>query len=225
MDEAEMQEMVRYLAEFVSDNRFAKFQSVIQSRTKQVTVVLEDLYQEHNISAVLRSCDCFGVQDVHIIENKNSFKVNQDIALGSSKWLSLNRYKGSGATDNCLQKLKSQGYKIIATTPHENDCILDDLQVDEKTALVFGTELHGISETVRAKADGFVRIPMFGFTESFNISVSVALCLHALIGKVHRLPHWKLSSSEQQAILFEWLKTSVESSDLLIKDFIKKNSA
>ncbi len=222
LNHTERAALIQFLSQFVSDGRLAKFNGVVQNRTKHLTIVLEDLYQEHNISAVLRSCDCFGIQDVHIIENKNNFKINQDIALGSSKWLSLHKYK-SGTTA-ALQNLKAKGYKIIATTPHENDCILDDLNVDQKTALVFGTELHGISNEVRQLADGFVRIPMFGFTESFNISVSVALCLHLLIKKTHALPNWTINAEEQENIKLNWLATSIDSSDLLIKEFLQKKT-
>src|ERR1035437_10180461 len=128
-------ELVKYLSGFVTENRLKRFEEVLQHRTRHLTVVLEDIYQPHNASAVLRSCDCFGIQDVHIIENKNQYTVNQDIALGSSKWLNLIKYTDEpNNTIACITELKKKGYKIIATSPHKNDCIIQDLGITDKTA-------------------------------------------------------------------------------------------
>ena len=214
-------DLINYLATFISDGRWAKFNKVIDDRTKHITVVLEDLYQPHNASAVLRSCDCYGVQDIHIVENKNKFSVNQDISLGSAKWLSLHKYKqGANNSLDCIHQLKSKGYKIICTTPHKDDCNLDQLEINSKTALVFGTELTGISKDFIENADGFIKIPMYGFTESFNISVAVALCLQVLITKLRALDiEWTLNKEEKEAILLQWLRNTVKSSDLIEKDY------
>lgn len=218
------QHLINYLSEFVSDERRAKFEQVIQYRTRHITIVLEDLYQPHNASAVLRSCDCFGIQDVHIIENKNTYKVNQDIALGSSKWLNLISYKKQADNSKtCIAALKKKGYKIIATSPHKNDCSIQDLDITCKTALIFGTELKGISSEVMEQADGFVKLPMFGFTESFNISVSAALCLHNLVHKLHESPiNWRLSEEEKEQVMLQWLRNSIRSSKLIEEDYFSK---
>src|SRR5690606_12525524 len=145
---------------------------------------LENLFQPHNASAVLRSCDGFGIQDIHIIENYNKYKPNREIDMGSSKWLNTIKYKEKeNNTVECIRHLKSKGYKIVATTPHENDCLIDDLPLDQPTALLFGTELTGLTKEALNEADAFVKIPMFGFTESFNISVSVALALYSVTQK------------------------------------------
>lgn len=219
-------ELINYLSGFASEERVKKFESVINNRTRHITIVLEDIYQPHNASAVLRSCDCFGIQDVHIIENKNQYSVNEDIALGSSKWLNLVKYKTHpNNTLACISDLKKRGYKIIATSPHKNDCIIQDLDITSKTALVFGTELKGISEEVIQHADGFVKIPMFGFTESFNISVSAALCLHTLVHKLHQSGiQWQLSGEEKEQVMIEWLRNSINRSDLIEEEFYKKKN-
>ena len=224
---SENKELIEYLSGFVSENRRAKFDEVINNRTRHITIVLEDLYQPHNASAVLRSCDCFGIQDVHIIENKNRYTVNQDIALGSSKWLNQVKYKeDTNNTLACIQALKKQGYKIIATSPHKNDCTIHELDISSKTALVFGTELKGISEEVLEHADGFVKIPMFGFTESFNISVSAALCLHTLVHKLHNSRiNWQLSEEEKELVLLDWLRNTISSSELIEAEYHKKRSS
>lgn len=219
-------ELITYLSQFISETRRAKFDTVLDFRTRHITIALEDLYQPHNASAVLRSCDIFGIQDIHIIENKNAYTVNKDIALGAPKWLNLHRYrKEENNSLDCIQKLKAQGYRIVATTPHEKDCNLEDLSIDKPLALFFGTELTGISDTVREHADEFVKIPMYGFTESFNISVSAALCLHTLKEKLHKsTANWHLNESEKDELLLRWLKNSIPKVELIEKDYIAKNS-
>ncbi len=219
-----MEELLRYLEQFAPEGKIELFQEKIKDRTKHITVVLEDIFQPHNASAVLRSCDCFGVQDVHIIENRYKYQVNPDVALGSSKWLNLNKYnKAEQNTIACFNTLKEQGYKIIATTPHKDDFSLYDIPVDEKLAIVFGTEKEGLSKTALAHADGFMRIPMYGFTESFNISVSAALSLYELTKRIRQDDSikWQLNDSDKVETLLEWTKSAIKSADLLIERFNK----
>lgn len=219
-------ELITYLSQFISETRRGKFDTVLDYRTRHITIALEDLYQPHNASAVLRSCDIFGIQDIHIIENKNAYTVNKDIALGAPKWLNLHRYrKEENNSLDCIQKLKAQGYRIVATTPHEKDCNLEELSIDKPLALFFGTELTGISDTVREHADEFVKIPMYGFTESFNISVSAALCLHTLKEKLHKSKaNWHLNEEERDELLLRWLRNSIPKVELIEKDYIAKKS-
>ena len=217
------EKLLDYLLDFVSENKKQLFEKIIQSRTKHITVILEDIFQPHNASAVLRTCDCFGIQDVHIIENKNIYEVNPDVALGSSKWLNLYKYN---STDNntieAFNSLREKGYRIVATTPHENNCLLEELNLDSKIALVFGTELEGLSEIAINNADEFVKIPMYGFTESFNISVSAAIILHFLTEKLKKSNiNWELSEKEIIDIKLNWVKNVVKRSDLLEKKFLK----
>lgn len=216
-------ELINYFSELVSDGRKAKFEEVLNFRTRHIAIVLEDLYQPHNASAVLRSCDIFGIQDIHVVENKNAYTVHRDIALGSPKWLNIHKYKNNENNSlHCIEQLKAQGYRIVATTPHERDCSIWDLPVNKPLALVFGTELTGISDTVREHADEFVKIPMFGFTESFNISVSAALCLHTLVTKLHKTDiNWHLNNKEKQELLLTWLRNSIRKSDVIEKNFLK----
>jgi tRNA (guanosine-2'-O-)-methyltransferase len=171
--------LLDYLETMITEQRKEKFGEILRNRTRFITIVLEDIFQPHNASAVLRTCDCFGIQDVHIIENRNRYEVNPDVALGSSKWLTLHKYnKAENNTAECLSRLKEEGYRIIATTPHKDDFTPQTLPIGSKFALVFGTELEGLTETAISMADGFVRIPMFGFTESEHqcIRRDIALC-------------------------------------------------
>jgi len=172
----------------------------------------------------LRSAESFGIQNVHFIENNNSLKISDDVAMGSSNWIDIHRYKNyENNTHQALTKLKKQGFKIIATTPHTNAFTIDKLPVDKKFALVFGTEIEGISQTVKKMADEFVKIPMFGFTESFNVSVCAALCMYELTTRIRStVTNYFLNEKEQTHVYFNWLKTSVKNSDGLIENYLKK---
>ncbi len=222
MNLSQRKKLLEHLLQFVSDNKRAKFNEIIQSRTLYITVVLEDLFQPHNASAVLRSCDCFGVQDVHIIENENKFDLSKNVAMGSSKWLTMKIYKQlENNTLDAYEKLRADGYRIVATTPHSNDQMLEDLSLDGKIALVFGTELEGLSQLAINNADEHVKIPMYGFTESFNISVSAALSLFYLTEKLRKLEiDWMLSQEEKLEIMTNWCRRVIKKSELIEKDFL-----
>lgn len=219
-------ELIEYLSDFVSENRNDLFQKIIQYRTRYITVALEDIYQSQNASAVLRTCDCFGIQDVHIIENENTYDINPDVALGSNQWLNLHKYNNKEQnTSDAVRALKKQGYRIVATTPHTNDVEINELDLSRgKIALMFGTELRGLSQTALDMADEFVKIPMYGFTESFNISVSAAIILSTLTNKLHqnRELNWQLSEIEKENILVEWYKNTIKDSTGVIKRFYEK---
>ena len=219
-------ELLQYLLTFISNERKLRFEDVIKYRTKYITVVLEDIFQSHNASAVLRSCDCFGIQDVHIIENRNEYTLSDNVALGSSKWLSLHTYKHEEQnTVKTIKKLKKDGYRIIATTPHKNDSNLEDFSLDGKFALLFGTELEGLSDEAMESANEFVKIPMYGFTESFNISVSAALSLHYLSEKLRKSDiDWQITKEEKIDIQLDWLRNSIRKADVIEKEFLKSKN-
>lgn len=215
--------LLSHLLEFISDNKKQLFEKIIQYRTKHITVVLEDIYQSQNASAVLRTCDCFGIQDVHIIENKHEYQINPDVALGSTKWLNLIKYNSKeNNTLETFENLRKNGYRVVATTPHKNDCTLENLDFTSKFALVFGTELHGLSEIAIDNSDDFVKIPMYGFTESFNISVSAAIMLHYLTYKLRDSEiDWQLNEQEMTDIKLNWVRQVVKSSEQLERKFLK----
>lgn len=200
----------------VSVHKKDLFSQIIKNRSRHLTVVMEDIFQSQNASAVLRSADCFGIQDVHIIENRNEYTLNPQVSLGSSKWLSLYKYNSEkNNTQVAYENLRKKGYQIVATTPHLNDVSLNELDISKKTALVFGTEMQGLSTYAIENADIHMKIPMYGFTESFNISVSAALCMHFLSEKMRNSNEndWQLSDSEQNEILLSWAKSVVKSSN------------
>jgi tRNA (guanosine-2'-O-)-methyltransferase len=208
--------MLSKFYEHISDNKKGLFEEIILNRTKHITVVLENIFQPHNAAAVLRSCDCFGVQDVHIIENDWKYSPNKEIDMGSSKWLNLHRYNNlENNTLRTISSLKEKGYQIVATTPHKNDCLIDELPIDKPVALMFGTELTGLSDIALEHADAFVKLPMYGFTESYNISVSVALALFNVTERMRKAEDldWELTPEEQVEIKLQWAKKVVKRSE------------
>jgi len=219
-------QLINYFKNFVTEERIKRFDAVIKNRTRHITIALEDIYQSHNTSAVLRTCDCFGIQDVHIIENKNKYSVNPDIALGSSKWLNIYEYNShENNTLDCINKLKEKGYKVFATSPHADALEISEINLNQKITLLFGTEKEGLSEIALKNADEHVKIPMYGFTESFNISVSAALSLFYLTEKLrHSDINWRLNEDDINPILIEWYKNTIKDADLLEHRFLSGKS-
>jgi len=206
-------EFLNYLEDFVTDKRKETFQKVLENRTRHFTVVLEDIFQPHNSSAVIRSCDVFGLQDVHIIQNKYSSKVSRHVAKGSQKWLDIKKHNQSATnTQDCLDALRNDGYQIIATTPHNESCILHEFDITKKSAFVFGVEKEGVSEFTMNQADGYLKIPMVGFTESLNISVAAAIILQDVTSKLRSSTiDWKLSKKEKETLYADWIQKSIKS--------------
>jgi len=194
------------LVQLVSEHKGELFDEIAAQRTDYINVVIENLYKEHNASAVLRTCDCYGIKKLHVIENENQYKVNRDIALGAGKWVDVETHTlGKSPTLECIKTLKQRGYKIIATTPHTDEFDIYNLPIDEPMAFFFGTEFSGLSDAVLEQCDMRVKVPMYGFTESFNISVSAAILLSALRKRLSDSNfHWKLSVGDQIRLKTEW---------------------
>ena len=222
-----MKELIAHLSNFVTNERWNRFQEVLSERTNYLTVVLENIYQPLNASAVLRSADCFGIQDVHVIENYNEFTPDREVAMGASRWLNIQHYnEQDNNTLQCIQKLKKQGYRIVATTPHKNNCNLQDYDLTKgKTALLFGTETEGLTDVALKEADEYLKIPMYGFTESFNLSVAVAVCLQHLSHQLRKENlDWQLNETAKNKTLLNWLRCSINRSEIVEKDFWRNRS-
>ena len=219
------EELYTWLSQFVTPARKQRIEEISLQRTRHITLVLEDIFQAHNASAVLRSCDCFGIQDVHIIENQNRYQVNPDVALGASGWLSLYTYnRKENNTSECIASLRKTGYRIVATSPRKDDVLIDELPIDQPFALLFGTELTGLSREALESADAFVKIPMYGFTESFNISVSAALCMANTVERLRKSGIcWQLSDSELLDLRLEWVCNTLRDPEAYIRDFLQRS--
>jgi len=214
-------QLLEYLLMYVTPQRQARFADVLDQRTRRITVVLEDFYDSHNIGAVLRTCDAFGVQDVHVIEDQHEFEHVPEIALGSQKWLTLHRYAGGpNPRIECVAALRRAGYRLLAVTPHAEAQSPEDVDVTQPCALAFGTEKEGLTSEIMSVADGAVRIPMCGFVESLNVSVAAALCLYPISKRLRSATaDWGLSSGEKRALLLEWVRRSVPHADALERHF------
>ena len=211
-----IEEQVKYLREFVVDDKNALFERLIQERTDYVTIVMEDLYQSHNQSAVMRSADCYGIQNVHLIENRNRYDSTSTVSQGAREWLTIHRHRKSGNnTPEALAELKSAGYRIIATTPHTNDVLVDELDLAKgKMAFILGTELTGVSDTE------FVKVPMYGFTESLNVSVCGAIIMYSVMQRLRRSGiDWHLTDKRKSEVLFQWYKNAIKASDEILERF------
>ena len=208
--------LLSYLEGFISEDRSRRFVDVLEARTRYITVAMEDVFQLHNTSAVIRSCDVFGVQEAHVIEARFGKRLDKNIAMGAQQWVDVHRHTNVKA---CITALRSNGYQIIATSPHANSSLLSDFVLDQKTALFFGTEKEGLSKTVLDSADGFLKIPMAGFTESLNISVSAAIILQTLTTQLKKsnLP-WQLTEKDKLSLRLDWTKKSIKSiEDIMLR--------
>jgi tRNA (guanosine-2'-O-)-methyltransferase len=216
------------LRPFVSDRRWDRMQAVLDERSRHIGVAVEDIFQPHNASAVLRSCDAFGVQDVHIIENRNKYRVNPGVELGTAQWLSLFRYQGVRpgssvppleGTKEAFRALREKGYRIVATTPHRDAWDLESIPLETgPLVILFGAEKEGLSTYALDNADEYLKIPMRGFVESLNISVSAAITLQHLGARLRKSAvSWHLPAANRAIILNRWLRSSVKNSGAIIE--------
>ncbi|WP_027124824.1 TrmH family RNA methyltransferase [Gelidibacter mesophilus] len=213
-------QLLEHLETYLTPERKARFDTVLPNRTKHFTVATEDVYQLHNTSAVIRSCDVFGIQEVHIVEERNSKRIDREIAMGSQKWVDLKRFH---TVKDCIKSLKENGYQIVATTPHENDQVLSDFDISKKSCFFFGRETEGLSQDVLENADCYLKIPMVGFTESLNISVSAAIILQDVTNKLRQSNvNWQLTNQEQLEKRFDWISKTLKSYDDIVERFYEK---
>lgn len=221
-DSEKRRALIAHLEQFVTDTRKERLEEVLANRTRHVTVVLEDLYQTQNISAVMRSCECYGIQDAYIVENRNEFEIHKDISMGADKWLTLHHYPHAEHNmKQCIDDLHAKGYTVVATLPDEKKTTIQDLPIDRKTAFLFGTELTGLSEEAVRYADCNALIPMYGFTESFNISNSAAIILSHFSERLrHSDVDWHLSEEEREVLYFDWLQKSVRDPEGIIRHYL-----
>lgn len=213
---------INYLKNFVTTERFEKFLKALENRTKYITVALEDIFQQHNASAVVRNCEIFGIQNIYAIENKYTFEPNPEIFVGAANWVDIIKFnKNKNNTLDAIKYLKTEGYRIIATSPHYKNKDLRDFEIEKgKLALFFGSERPGISKIIEQNADEFLHINMCGLTDSLNISVSVGIILHHLVWKLHNSQiNWQLNKEEKDCLLLKWLCSSIKDSERILKRY------
>ncbi|WP_299107378.1 RNA methyltransferase [uncultured Winogradskyella sp.] len=212
--------LLEYLETFLTENRRDRFKEILPYRTKHFTVATEDVYQLHNTSAVMRTCDVFGIQELNIVEEVNSKSIDREIAMGAQKWVDLNRFQ---SITDCINDVKSKGYQIVATTPHMDDCELIDFDITKKSCFFFGRESQGLSQQVLDQADCFLKIPMVGFTESLNISVSAAIILQHVTAQLRKSAiDWQLTDEEIIEKRFDWIKKTIKDYDAIVERYHSK---
>ncbi|WP_178984051.1 TrmH family RNA methyltransferase [Winogradskyella helgolandensis] len=213
-------ELLKYLETFVTQGRIDRFKTILPNRTKHFTVATEDVYQLHNTSAVMRSCDVFGIQELSIVEEVNSKSIDREIAMGAQKWVDLNRYH---SITDCISDIRAKGYQIVATTPHRDDCELIDFDITKKSCFFFGRESQGLSQQVLDEADCYLKIPMVGFTESLNISVSAAIILQHVTAQLRKSDiKWQLKDEEIIEKRFDWIKKTLKDYDSIVERYKSK---
>ena len=213
--------LLEHLETFLTPRRIALFNKVIAERTNHFTVATQDVYQLHNTSAVIRSCEVFGIQNIHVIEERKPKRIDREIAMGAQKWVDVNRYSTS---KECIQELRKKGYQIVATTPYGESTALKDFNIEKPSAIFFGTEKEGLSDEILSEADCRLNIPMFGFTESLNISVSAAIILQSITSRLKSSEiNWQLSEEDKINLKYEWLKKCIKNSDSIIAQFNTEN--
>jgi tRNA (guanosine-2'-O-)-methyltransferase len=213
-----------HFSQYITDHKKQFIEKVLNERTRHITLVLEDIYQSQNASAVVRTCECLGLQDIHIIEDDSKYSVNKRVLKGANKWIDLHRYKmkGFNNTEICFRKLRDLGYRILVADPSPDGISINEIPTDKKLAIVMGNELNGSSEYALAHAEQKIVIPMHGFTESFNISVSAAICLNTLLTKLRSsTTSWQLSVEEKEILRLEWFRKVVRRSDLIEQEFLR----
>lgn len=221
-----MEDLINMLEEFVTPHKAQLIDQVLSQRTRHFAVILEDIYQDQNASAVMRTCDCFGIQDLYVTQDLHDYNINPNVVRGASNWVTLHKYEREpDSIKKCYTDLKNKGYKIVGTTPRTDSASIYDLDINDRTAIVFGTEKRGMSNFAKENADELVHIPMLGFTESFNISVSAALIMSDLSHRLREAEiHWQLTDKEKSELKYEWYQRIVKGSDILINNYLKEHS-
>ena len=217
-----------YLYTYLTPERQKRFEDILKYRTQHVAVMLEDLFQPHNASAAVRSCDCFGIQDIYVVQNEYEFQTTKGVSMGAEKWSTLHHYEEQGVNNSaaCIVDLKKKGYKIAATTPHTESVMIHELPLNEPVVLMFGSEKPGLTEQAMDVADYHVKIPMFGFTESYNISVSVALSLYEITRRLHTMPGevWELNLRTKNELRMDWARKSIKPAKELLLRYLSDHN-
>lgn len=200
----EMQAKLEPLLSRLTEHRRDLLQKVVQNRTRHFCMVLEDLFDPHNISAVIRTAEVFGLEDVHVIEEVNPYKVNRSILKGSIKWMNVYLHK---RRKSCMEYLRSKGYRIAVASTNTKNSVLD-LDLSQPTAFYLGSEFTGNHPDTLSAADAEFKLPQYGITESMNVSVAggVLMCYLDHFMQSHGRARYALPPKDRDALLLEWVE-------------------
>jgi tRNA (guanosine-2'-O-)-methyltransferase len=224
---AQKEELYVYLDSFIKDQRRDRLNRVLDNRTTHFCIAMEDLFYERNSGAIIRTADGYGIQNINVIEPRDSFKskVTNVISKGAEKWVTKKQYGDpeTGVMD-CINALRKDGYQIVATSPHTDGHTIHNFDITKKSAFFLGTEKTGISDIVMEEADDYISMPIYGFTESYNVSVANAILLHEMVNRLRNSEvDWKLSVEERKELMLEWTIKSIVSAEMLAEKFITDN--
>ena len=190
----------------MTNERREKIESVLSKRQNDLTVVLENVFDPHNISAVMRSCDAVGIQEIYVLNTKiaRHKKWGPRSSSSAAKWLTVHQFEN---TNECFMQLRSR-YSTILTTHLSSDAVsLYQLDLTQSVALVFGNEHSGVSEEIIQLADGNFMIPQVGMIRSLNISVACAVSLYEAFRQKHYAGHYekqKLDANNYSTLYTQW---------------------
>ena len=204
------EQVIEALSAVVTPERLQRIQEVVDGRTDSLVVVLDRIADPHNSSAVLRSADAFGVQNVLAIVGEHGFRASHGVSKGTQRWLDVTRYENAEA---CARRLKDAGYSIYVAAMG-GEATPEDLREVPQLAVVFGNEHRGVSTEMRELADGAFSIPMRGFVESLNVSVAAAITLQTLARNGRR----PLSPERRRELLARFLMNSVRNAGQIIDE-------
>ncbi|MCK5879183.1 MAG: RNA methyltransferase [Holophagae bacterium] len=216
-------EQRNFLESLLSQQRIDNLHRVLNARLGDVAVVLDNLFDPHNMGAIVRTAEALGIQDIHVIEQDTPLDLSYKVTKYSDKWISIHIHKNAHA---CADSLRMEGFRIVVAQMMESAIPSHDLEIfaDSKIAVVMGNEHAGTSKEMCRLADFQVIIPMFGFTESFNVSVATALLLGDFVSRKRTaiLPETGTLNDNRKAVLYDqWLQKAVKKSATLLSAFEK----
>lgn len=216
----DLNKKIELLSLHLTPERLDKIMRISAQRTRYVTVVLENIFYTQNLSAVTRTCECLGIQDLYQVGEASQGRLNSDVAKGASCWTDIHR-QTKQPLSKAIGELKAKGYRIVAAMPAPNACSLHDLDLTKgKLAIAMGNESEGTGEEMKSLADEFITIPMFGFTESFNVSVSAAIILQDITRRLrHSEIDWKLSTEELEELRYRWIRRCIKQGDKIEAEY------
>ncbi|WP_439479701.1 TrmH family RNA methyltransferase [Chryseobacterium aquaticum] len=219
-----MEDLVKtyeYLKQFLTEERLRKIEHFAPESSDFVLPVLEDVYQFRNAAAIVRSVEACGFHKVVALQEENNFEPNLKVTKGADTWVEVEKLSRNMES---FQKIKDKGYKIVAVSLENNAKMLPDYEITEPIALVFGTEMEGVSQEILDFADETLAIPMYGFTRSFNVSVAASICVYELKQKLMKSDmNYKLNEEKLLRMKIRWAVNSMRSGDQIFEKYLRDN--
>lgn len=215
------QQIYDYLKNFLTDERLSKIEHFAPESSDFILPVIEDIYQFRNAAAIVRSVEACGFHKVVALQEDNTFEPNLRVTKGADTWVEVERLPRNMES---FQHIKDRGYKMVAVSLEKNAKFLPEYEITEPIALVFGTEMQGVTEEILDFADETLAIPMYGFTRSFNVSVAASICMYELKQKLIKSNiDYKLNEEKLLQMKIRWAVNSIKSGQQIYDRFLKEN--